>query len=64
MPKVARTGVWGYTEFLEAIRDPEHEEHDAMLEWVGGAFDPEAFDLRAVNQALANLGPSPWDLRD
>jgi hypothetical protein len=30
--------------FLEAINDPEHEEHDAMLEWVGGQFDPEAFD--------------------
>jgi hypothetical protein len=32
-----------------------------MLEWVGGAFDPEAFDLRAVNERLAHLGPSPWD---
>jgi hypothetical protein len=57
-------GVWGYAEFLEAIRDPEHEEHEAMLEWVGGAFDPEAFDLREVNQVLTNLGPSPWDRRD
>jgi hypothetical protein len=54
-------GVWGYQEFLEAIRDPEHEEHDSMLEWVGGSFDPEAFDLQTVNQELAILGPSPWD---
>jgi hypothetical protein len=54
-------GVWGYQEFLEAIRDPTHEEHEAMLEWVGGAFDPEAFDLRRVNHELATLGPSPWD---
>ena len=54
-------GIWGYQEFLEAIRDPEHEEHASMLEWVGGAFDPDAFDLRAVNQDLATLGPSPWD---
>ena len=37
-------GTWGYTEFLEAIGDPDHEEHESMLEWVGGRFDPEAFD--------------------
>jgi hypothetical protein len=54
-------GVWGYAEFLKAIRDPRHPEHTAMLAWVGGAFDPEAFDVQEVNTALANLGPSPWD---
>jgi hypothetical protein len=54
-------GIFGYEEFLQAIRDPKHPEHDAMLEWVGGAFDPEAFDLRAVTERLAHLGPSPWD---
>lgn len=41
--------------FLEAIQDPDHEEHDEYLEWVGGAFDPDAFDLEEVNQALAAL---------
>ena len=45
-------GPPGYQNFLEAIRDPGHEEHDAMLEWVGGSFDAEAFDLAAVNRAL------------
>jgi hypothetical protein len=24
-----------------------------MLEWVGGSFDPQAFDLVFVNRALA-----------
>jgi hypothetical protein len=37
-------GPWGYEGFLEAIQDPDHEEHDEMLEWVGGHFDPDAFD--------------------
>lgn len=37
-------GVWGYEEFLAAIAEPDHDEHDSMLEWVGGSFDPEAFD--------------------
>jgi hypothetical protein len=45
-------GVWGYDSFLEAIRDPQHPEHDQMLEWVGGEFDPEEFDLAALNEAL------------
>jgi hypothetical protein len=38
------SGPWGYREFLVAIGDPGHEEHESMLEWVGGHFDPEAFD--------------------
>jgi len=25
-------GVWGYAKFLEAIRNPQHPEHDTMLE--------------------------------
>ena len=37
-------GVWGYEEFLAAISNSDHPEHESMLEWVGGEFDPEAFD--------------------
>ena len=40
---------------LEAIRDPEHPEHDEMVEWVGDEFDPEAFDLDEVNRELHHL---------
>jgi len=42
-------GVWGYSDFLEIIRDPEHEEHEEMLEWAGGAFDPDHFDAKEVS---------------
>ena len=45
-------GVWGYAQFLQAIRNPKHPEHDEMLEWIGGQFDPAAFDLRGVNGML------------
>lgn len=48
-------GPWGYQELLEAIADPRHEEHASMIEWLGGSFDPEAFDPDAVNAALAGL---------
>lgn len=41
-------GVWGYQEFLEIIMNPAHEEHDEMLEWAGGEFDPEAFNAAEV----------------
>lgn len=48
-------GVPGYALFVEAIADPRHEEHEAMLEWIGGQFDPEAFDPPAVDRALSRL---------
>jgi len=41
-------GPPGYQDFLRAIGDPKHVEHKAMLEWVGGNFDPEAFDATQV----------------
>jgi hypothetical protein len=48
-------GPYGYGEFLEAIRDPKHPEHDQMRDWIGGAFDPDTFDLAAVNRKLRLL---------
>jgi hypothetical protein len=48
-------GIWGYEHFLQAITDPNHEEHDSYLEWAGREFDPEAFDLEATNEALDAL---------
>ena len=47
-------GVWGYTEFLKAIGNPRHPEHEEMLEWAGGAFDSEHFDAEEINQELAD----------
>jgi hypothetical protein len=46
-------GIWGYEEFLEAVADPKHPEHDRYCEWAGEAFDPEAFDVDGVNLELA-----------
>lgn len=50
-------GVPGYFEFLFAIKDPKHDEHDSMLAWIGGAFDPEGFDLNTINRALRYTRP-------
>ncbi|MFH1127292.1 MAG: plasmid pRiA4b ORF-3 family protein [archaeon] len=47
-------GPWGYKELLEAIKNPSHEEHKEMLEWIGGGkFDPEEFDIDDVNEELS-----------
>jgi len=48
-------GGGGYMEFLEAIRNPAHEEHVAMWRWCGGPFDPRGFDVNAANAAIRKL---------
>jgi len=42
-------GHWGYADILEALKDPDNPEHEELLDWVGGEFDPEAFEVEAVN---------------
>jgi hypothetical protein len=46
-------GVYGYAEFLAAIEDPSHPEHEEMLEWIGGDYDPDYFDPDEINKYLA-----------
>jgi hypothetical protein len=48
-------GPMGYRDLLIALSDPDHEEHDAMLEWVGGKFAPNAFNVASVDRALKRL---------
>ena len=46
-------GIWGYYDLLETINNPENPEHEEMLEWLGGDFDPEALDLEEINKLLS-----------
>lgn len=46
-------GIGGYYSLIEAIRDPKHEEHEGMLEWVGGQFNPDDFSIDDANRRLA-----------
>jgi len=48
-------GVPGFYNLLEAISDPEHEQHEELLDWLGDDFDPEAFSVDEVNRRLARL---------
>ena len=45
-------GTDGFMEFLEAVLDATHEEHTRMMEWCGGAFDPEDIDEQQIRQVL------------
>lgn len=49
-------GVHGYYETLKILADPSHDEYEDTKTWItsmtGGPFDPDAFDLEAVNVAL------------
>lgn len=45
-------GIGGYEEFLTIIADADHEEHHEMLHWVGGTFDPDAFDSAIATKRM------------
>ena len=45
-------GPWAYGDFLDSIENSDHPEHEEMLDWVGGEFDSEDFDVDTVNGQL------------
>lgn len=49
-------GASGYWNLKEALANPDHDDHEDMLEWLGldrpGDFNPAAFHLAEVNQRL------------
>jgi len=47
-------GPFGYLDFLAAITDPDHEEHESVVEWIGGEFDPEQFSAKDATRAMRN----------
>jgi len=48
-------GILGYYDMIEALKNARHKQHKEFIEWVGGKFDPEHFDLEKVNASLAEL---------
>jgi len=48
-------GPWGYAEFLDAIRDPAHERHAELKEWIGCDFDPDNVDSEELAARVATL---------
>lgn len=48
-------GVAGYEHLLDVLADQRHEEYEGLIEWLGGEFDPEAFDLEEVNKRVGRV---------
>jgi Plasmid pRiA4b ORF-3-like protein len=52
-------GAWGYASLKEALADPDHEEHEDLLDWLGldsaADFDPAQFSLDEVNARLSRI---------
>lgn len=45
-------GASGYARLLGVLAKPGHREHADLVEWVGGSFDPVAFDAGEINRAF------------
>jgi hypothetical protein len=45
-------GIYGYLNFLEATQDSKHQQHDEFLDWCGGNFDPEHFNIEEINDSM------------
>ena len=45
-------GIGGYAHYLEAMFDPNHDEHEEKMMW-RGPFDAAEFSVEKVNQELA-----------
>ena len=44
--------------------DTRHEQHDSILEWVGGQFDPDYEDREEINRWLeSEFYETGWGLR-
>ena len=48
-------GPFGYAELLEAIRDPKHERHAEMTEWIENDFNPDLVDIERLTEAVSML---------
>ncbi|MDO9547916.1 MAG: plasmid pRiA4b ORF-3 family protein [Candidatus Marinimicrobia bacterium] len=45
-------GVWGYADMLEILDNPQHKQYEDVIEWSGGEFDPDYFNLDEISEML------------
>jgi len=54
-------GPYGYLAMLETLRGPKSDEKDRFIEWLGGPFSSDKFDLKKANRGLAKIRPGSSD---
>ncbi|MBI9035529.1 MAG: plasmid pRiA4b ORF-3 family protein [Bacteroidales bacterium] len=57
-------GVWGYSDMLDILKQPDHEEYESYIEWLGVEFDPEYFDLDEINKTLKQPDFGCFEIND
>lgn len=45
-------GISQYSNLLKIVSNPRHKEYAELMEWLGGEFDPEYFDMEDINEVL------------
>lgn len=45
-------GIGGYRHLLNVLKNPDDEEYEEMIEWLGGRFDPKTFSLTAARNRV------------
>ena len=48
-------GIPGYLDMLETLKNPESEEYKELIEWIGGEFDPEFFEMSIINDSFKEI---------
>jgi hypothetical protein len=48
-------GPSGYEDFCRALADETDPDHQDVSDWIGGEWDPAAFDLDAINARLSGI---------
>jgi hypothetical protein len=56
-------GTSGYRTFLSSLKDQEHDDHKVYVDWIGGYFDPEEFDVMKATRRMRRGLPN-WRLVD
>ena len=54
-------GAPGYADFLDALKNPNHPQHEEIIDWIE-EFDPEDFDLEETNEILQEFNDWRQDL--
>jgi len=48
-------GTLSFEDFLEAVISPGHPEHDAVLDWYGGPFDPQDINRQMIELRFGQI---------